>query len=179
MTKSALVGLFGIFLFACGQDAGTDPPAGAGDEQDVTKAAVSTYECTVGAGVNEHDDVARFTLKASGLGTAKATFLKTGWSVKDKGGGALTSDGEKMSVVAEGFENGVDVKQCRNDAKKGLVCGSLVFSLDNSSSEMPVTITLTKKSNYKKGTLTIDNTINTGDNSGYLHAPIECKVNGI
>ena len=165
-----------VGLTACGQD--DSSPAGPGDEQDYTKAGASTLACTVGKGVDEHDDVAKFTLKATGLGTAKAAFVKTGWKVEDKSGKELTSDGDAMSVVAEGFENGVDIKQCRQDSKKGLLCGSLVMSLDNSGSEMPVTITLTKKSGYKKGTLTIDNTINTGDNSGYLHAPIDCTIDG-
>ncbi len=104
--------------------------------------------------------------------------MKDGWKVSDKSGHALESDGEHSSVVAEGFSNGVDIKQCRNDATKGLQCGTFVASLDNEGSEMPVTISLTRKSGYKHGTLTIDNTINTGDNSGYLHAPIDCTING-
>lgn len=176
MRKASMVFVgLALGLAACGQD---DASVNPGDEQDYTKGAASTIACTVGKGVDGHDDVAKLSLKVSGLGTAKAAFVKTGWHVEDKSGKALTSDGDAMSVVAEGFENGVDVRQCRQDAKKGLVCGSLVFSLDNSGSEMPVTITLTKTSNYRKGTLTIDNTINTGDNSGYLHAPIDCTIDG-
>lgn len=170
------VGVVLLGLVGCSQEA--SPEAGPSEESDLTKAAVSTFDCTVGKGVDEHDDVARFSFKATGLGTAKTTFVKDAWKVSDKSGHDLTNDGEHMSVVAEGFANGVDVKQCRNDAKKGLLCGTLVASLDNEGSEMPVTISLTRKSDYKKGTLTIDNTINTGDNSGFLHAPIVCTING-
>ena len=175
--RGSFVAVLMMGLVGCGQDAG-DANANPGDEQDVNKAAVSTIECTVGKGVQDHDDVAKLAFKMTGLGSAKTTFVKTGWAVSDKAGKALTPDGDAMSVVAEGFDAGVDIKQCKNDAKKGLVCGALVLSLDNESSEMPVTISLTKKSGYKAGTLTIDNTINTGDNSGYLHAPLTCTING-
>lgn len=41
---------------------------------------------------------------------------------------------------------------------------------------MPVSLSLTKRSNYLQGTLTIDNTINTGDNSGWLHAKVTCTI---
>lgn len=177
ITRAWFVATLVLGLVGCAED-GADPNVSPGDEQDVNKAAESTIECSVGKGVDEHDDVAKLSFKMTGLGTAKTTFVKSGWAVSDKGGKSLTADGEHMSVVAEGFDAGVDIKQCKNDAKKGLVCGTLVLSLDNESSEMPVTISLTKKSGYKSGTLTIDNTINTGDNSGWLHAPLTCTISG-
>src|SRR5882672_1175143 len=83
---------------ACGQ--GDDASVGPGDEQDYTKQGASTLACSVGKGVDEHDDAAKITFKVSGLGTAKATFVKTGWRVENKAGKELTSDGEAMSVVA-------------------------------------------------------------------------------
>jgi hypothetical protein len=180
MSVKVLASLCGVGvllgLLGCSQDVA--PGAAPSEEDDLTKSAVSTFECTVSKGVDAHDDVAKFSFKATGVGTSKTTFVKDAWKVSDKSGHSLESDGEHMSVVAEGFANGVDIKQCRKDATKGLLCGTLVASLDNEGSEMPVSISLTKKSNYKHGTLTIDNTINTGDNSGFLHAPIDCTING-
>ena len=49
------------------------------------------------------------------------------------------------------------------------MCGTLVASLDNEGSEMPVTISLTKKSDYKKGTLSIDENA-PGGNSRILRS---------
>jgi hypothetical protein len=141
-----------------------------------SSSSVSTLDCEVGDGVSDHDDVAKFTFKVKAFQTPGAKFVESGWKVLDKDGHALESDGNRSSVVAEGFSNGVDIRQCKKKAGRDTTCGSFVAALDNSGSEMPVTITLTKKSNYLKGTLTIDNTINTGDNSGWLHAPLTCTI---
>jgi hypothetical protein len=176
----ALLG-FSVALVALSGCAHDGDSADTGDDQNVTAApggAVSSFECTVGKGVDSVDNAAKLSFKIKGLGAPKATFVDGAGKVLDKAGGVLHSDGAHSSVVAEGFENGGDLQQCRKDPTKGVVCGSFVLGLDNSSSEMPVTITLTKMSDYKKGTLTIDNTINTGDNSGFLHAPLDCTIDG-
>lgn len=134
-------------------------------------------DCTVkGPGVQDVDDAVRFSFEVRGLGTAHATFEPSGWKVLDGEGHELTSDGAHSSLLAEGFEHGVDIHQCRAVKGKPDACGSLVLSLDDSSSEIPVTISLTKKSGYRTGRITVDNTINTGDDSGWLHAPIECSL---
>ena len=84
-----VVGGFGIVLLGlvgCSSQDESPAPGPADEAISRRGTGTSTFDCTVAKGVDEHDDVAKFSFKMTGLGTAKTTFVKTGWKVSDKGG---------------------------------------------------------------------------------------------
>ncbi len=90
-------GVVVLGLAGCSQD--TSSEAGPADENDLTKAAISAFECTVSKGVDEHDDVAKFSFKASGLGTADGAPVRDR-QIGAAPRGARLRDADVVDVIA-------------------------------------------------------------------------------
>lgn len=156
---------------ASSSDGGNAPTSA---EANLTKA-VSNFECAIGKGNENHDDARKFSFQLNHFNTTKAAFVESTWKVFDEAGGEITPDSDSISLLLEGFDDGPEVKQCQ-EASGTTTCDDLVVFLGNPGSEIPVTITLTKKSDYKDGFVDIDNEINVGDDSGNTRAPLTCTV---